>query len=402
MLVRHSITNQLTIDMVSDTCAVCLDALSTVKHVAASNCSKPYKPGGHQPVICWTCMLEVIKTNSTCPLCRGTLTTLHKFTLELLDANASTQDALESVHVRSLTHSALTFSASVPREDGVFTDTGLFVIHARPDNLAARDALWGRLASGLFASASLDRDVSIDREVIHANSRRRQARSMTSVILGVCAQCNMQLVYTTHHASVQEGTQGACDATVHHFVQALVGMNAETPIRVNFPALDPRATGTYSLRAVVSMLRQHDMLSAEWRVGVTNSVTAEWMLEVANRSANAFGLIHESIYVTPILPAGHAFGRCAFCLHALVIPDGTGDEPPCSASIHQFHRFRFDHGVTIDMGRPHMGRDFRRVCDTFDSARLCLLRVLQPRDLLAARFNVFHSRWNLTRTPSSQ
>lgn len=238
--------------------------------------------------------------------------------------------------------------------------------------------MWGLVASAL--------------EVVPSNSRRSQARS---VILGVCAQCNVQLAYTTD-AAVHERIIGACDAAIHQFVQALVGMDVVTPIRVNFPALDARADGTYNLGALVRMLRQRDMLSAERRVVVTNSVTAEWLLQVGNWNPNMSGFGHESIYVTPILPVGHAFGRCAFCLHALVIPDGTGDQPPCSALIHQFHRFRFEHGVTIDMGR-----DSRHVCDTFDAARLCLLRVLQPRDLLAARFNSFHSRWMLTRTPST-
>lgn len=100
--------------LTDDSCAVCLEQLSTLQHVAASDCSQPVKADGHKPMICWLCMLEHIKTKSTCPLCRGTLTTVHKFPLQLLDAldaNASIEGALESVLVGSLTQPALTLSA---------------------------------------------------------------------------------------------------------------------------------------------------------------------------------------------------------------------------------------------------------------------------------------------------
>ena len=59
----------------------------------------------HKACVCWPCMVKVVegkREHSKCPWCRAPVTTIQKVTRALLEAGASTQDALESMHVARL------------------------------------------------------------------------------------------------------------------------------------------------------------------------------------------------------------------------------------------------------------------------------------------------------------
>jgi hypothetical protein len=84
--------------MVSE-CVVCM--LSNPEFWAWTDCTVGKSPG-HQACVCWTCMVRVVDgkgTSAKCPWCRAAITTIQKVTRELIEAGASSQDALESVHV---------------------------------------------------------------------------------------------------------------------------------------------------------------------------------------------------------------------------------------------------------------------------------------------------------------
>jgi hypothetical protein len=68
---------------------------------AWSDCTVGLSPV-HKACVCWPCMVKVVegkRDKSTCPWCRAPVTTIQKVTPALIDAGASTQDALESMHV---------------------------------------------------------------------------------------------------------------------------------------------------------------------------------------------------------------------------------------------------------------------------------------------------------------
>jgi hypothetical protein len=81
-----------------EVCVVCMECPD---FWAWSDCTVGVTPV-HKACVCWPCMVKVAegkRDKSTCPWCRAPVTTIQKVTRALLEAGASTQDALESMHV---------------------------------------------------------------------------------------------------------------------------------------------------------------------------------------------------------------------------------------------------------------------------------------------------------------
>ena len=84
--------------MSDDACVVCMEV---PKFWAWSDCTVGSTPV-HKACVCWPCMVQVVegkKEQAKCPWCRGSMTTVQKVTSALIEAGASTQDALESIQV---------------------------------------------------------------------------------------------------------------------------------------------------------------------------------------------------------------------------------------------------------------------------------------------------------------
>ena len=82
-------------------CVVCMESPA---FWAWSDCTVGATPV-HKACVCWPCMVKVVDggKTSSCPWCRGLMTTIQKVTGEMIQANVSTQDALESMKVGKTT-----------------------------------------------------------------------------------------------------------------------------------------------------------------------------------------------------------------------------------------------------------------------------------------------------------
>jgi len=165
--------------MNEDHCVVCMEL---PEFWAWSDCTVGATPV-HKACVCWPCMVKVVEGGkTTCPWCRGLMTTIQK-------ANAATQDAavVDSMRVVKTT----TTSRSVSRRSGSFAETVL--PHHFCNDCGEAVFFQGDRCVACFARWRREREVT---GLLPPQSQRECGECGRSV-RGVTSSCNECFAYRT-------------------------------------------------------------------------------------------------------------------------------------------------------------------------------------------------------------